>query len=87
MSHLSIRQLPGDIEKALEHEAKVCGKTKSQIVLEALAERFHLSPQDQKKAKLKSFSGKLSKEDFSLLQKALEDFDTIDPSLWSLERT
>ncbi|QQR79489.1 MAG: hypothetical protein IPJ69_08985 [Deltaproteobacteria bacterium] len=82
MSYLSIRSLPQDIERALKAEAKQCGKSKSQIVIEALAEKFGLHSKAQKKKRLRAFSGKLSQEDFESLQKAVEDFETIDPSLW-----
>ncbi len=82
MSHLSIRTLPIEIEKALKAEAKQCGKSKSQIVIEALAEKFGLHSKNKKKAQLQAFSGKLSQDDFEALQKAVQDFESIDPSLW-----
>ena len=82
MSYLSIRTLPQEISRALKAEAKSCGKTKSQIVIEALAEKFGLYSRDRKKQKLRAFSGKLSQEDLHSLQSALEDFEKIDHTLW-----
>ncbi len=82
MSALSVRSLPKKVEQALAKELKKSGKTKSQIVIQALEQFFHLDPKETRRKKIRRFFGKMSEEDFTALQKANKDFENIDQSLW-----
>lgn len=82
MSSLSIRSLPQDVEKALARELKKSGKNKSQIVIAALEEFFRLKPQKDRSQRIRKFFGKMSAKEFAAIQKATQDFETIDESLW-----
>lgn len=83
MSSLSLRALPRELEKALLHEAKKEGKTKSEIVIEALESRLHLDSRLKKGRKLRQFFGKMSLEEFEAFKLATEDFSKIESDLWS----
>ncbi len=82
MSSLSIRKLPKHIEKAVREEAKAKKITKTEIVLEALQERFHLSDKEQKRRKIRSFFGHMTKDQYAEFKKATEPFSEIEKELW-----
>ena len=82
MSTLSIRSLPQKVEEALARELKKSGKNKTQIVIAALEAFFHLKPQKDRRRKIRNFFGKMSTKEFSNFQKATQDFEKIDESLW-----
>jgi ribosomal protein L44E len=82
MSALSIRKLPKEIDQALQREARARNTTRTEIVLEALKERFHLSDQERKGRRLRSFFGKMTRPQLEAFQKATEGFSKIDPDMW-----
>lgn len=82
MSSLSIRKLPRKVEKALVREAKKEGKTKTEIVLEALEKRFGLSHESRRREKIRQFFGKMSPEDLKKFQEAIRPFSEIEKELW-----
>ena len=82
MSALSIRKLPKEIDDALRQEARARKTTRTEIVLEALKDRFHLSDQEQKSRRLRSFFGKMTREQFDRFQKATEGFAKVDEEMW-----
>jgi hypothetical protein len=82
MSALSIRKLPKEIEAALREEARSRKTTRTEIVLEALKERFHLTDLEQKGRKIRSFFGKMTRDQFEAFRKATEGFSQIDEELW-----
>lgn len=83
MSALSIRKLPREVDKALREEARARKTTRTEIVLEALKDRFHLSDREQKTRKIRSFFGKMTREQFDSFQKATEGFSRIDKEMWT----
>ncbi len=82
MSALSIRKLPKEIDKALCDEAKARKTTKTEVVLQALMDRFHLSDRDQKRRKIRSFFGKMTRAEYEAFQKATEGFSRVDEDMW-----
>ena len=62
MSTLSIRSLPRDVERLLVREARREGKTKTEIVLQALKERFGLTARTKRRAELRCDTGNRSAE-------------------------
>jgi len=82
MSSLSIRRLPKDIEKALREEARARKTTKTEIVLKALEERFHLGDRERRRRKLRNFFGRMTKGQYASFQKATEPFSQVEEDLW-----
>ncbi len=82
MSSLSIRKLPKDIEKALREEAKARKLTKTEIVLKALEERFHLGDRERKRRRLREFFGRMTKDQYAEFQKTTEPFSQVEEDLW-----
>lgn len=82
MSALSIRKLPKEIDRALREEARARKTTRTEIVLDALKDRFHLSDQERKSRKIRSFFGKMTREQLDSFQKATEGFSLIDEEMW-----
>lgn len=82
MSSLSIRKLPRDLEKALLREIQRQGKTKTQVVLEALAKRFGLEHREKKREKFRRFFGKMTAKEYREFQEATKPFSQIEQELW-----
>ncbi len=82
MSVLSIRNLPKEVEKALIRESKSRGRTKTDIVIEALRKKFHLEPLLAKRKTLRSFFGKMSSGEWEQFQKNTAGFSEVDEELW-----
>lgn len=82
MSSLSIRKLPRDIEKALRQEAKVQKTTKTEVVLRALEERFHLGDRERQRQNLLKFFGRMTRDQYAAFKKATESFSEIEKDLW-----
>lgn len=80
MSTLSVRKLPKDVERALQREAKTSGKTKTEIVIDALATRLHV--RDAKKRRpIREFFGKMSREEYETFKAAIADFEKVDEEM------
>jgi hypothetical protein len=82
VSALSIRKLPREIEEALLREARQKGKTKTEVVLEALEEKFHLGHAVKRREGLRAFFGKMSQGEYEEFLKATEDFSKVESDLW-----
>jgi len=84
MSSLSIRKLPRDVERAIQRAAKERGKTKTDIVVEAL--RDALVPgetvQQQRLAALKRLFGTMTAQEYREFKGATEVFEQIDEEPW-----
>jgi hypothetical protein len=82
VSSLSIRKLPKDIEAALREEARARKTTKTEIVLKALEERFHLGDRERRRRRLRDFFGRMTKDQYASFQKATEPFSQVEEDLW-----
>ncbi len=82
MSSLSIRKIPRDVEKALRQEARSKKTTKTEIVLEALQEYFHLTSRERKRRNLRHFFGRMTKDQYRSFKTATEPFSEIESDLW-----
>ena len=81
--NLSIRNLPLELEKAIQQEAKKKNTTKTQVVLKALKEAFHLEKTQTKvRRDIRKFFGKMTREEYQELQKHTRDFSNIDKEMW-----
>ena len=82
MSTLSIRKLPPELEKALQREVSNEGITKTEIVLQALREKFHQVLPVRNREKIRKFFGKMPRSDYKTFQETTGAFSEIDESLW-----
>ena len=82
MSTLSIRKIPKEIEKALIRDAKTQGKTKTDIVIEALAHKYHLEPLAIRRQTIRHFFGQLTRPEYHEFLAAIKPFSEIDPEMW-----
>lgn len=82
MSAFSIRHIPKEIEKAIVHDAKKQGKTKTDIVIEALQQRYHLEPLAAKRQALHKFFGKMTAKEYEEFLHATHPFGEIDEEMW-----
>ena len=82
MSTLSIRKIPKEIEKALIHDAKRKGKTKTAIVIEALQEKYHLEPLSTKRRSIRKFFGKMTSKEYQEFLDFTHPFREIDQEMW-----
>ncbi len=82
MSALSIRKLPKEIDKALREEARVRKITKTEIVLQALQERFHLGEFEMRRRGIRDFFGRMTKDQYASFKKATAPFSEIEEDLW-----
>ena len=83
MAHLSIRKLPPNVDKAIQQEAKKRKTTKTMVVIDALKEALHLETALPKiRRDVRSFFGKMSKQDYQEFQKTTRKFSAIDEDMW-----
>lgn len=82
MSSLSIRKLPRDVEQALCRAAKAQKTTKTEIVLQALQERFQLGDRERKRRNLRGFFGRMTMDQYTDFKKTTEPFSEIERDLW-----
>ncbi len=83
VSYLSVRNLPIDVERAIEREAKKRNSTKTEVVISALRSVFSEPVKNSPvRRDVRSFFGKMSKRELSAFQKATHAFGTIDEADW-----
>lgn len=84
MAHnLSIRNLPLNLEKAIQKEAKKNNTTKTEVVLTALNSFFNLDQKPKRVQRdIRSFFGQMTLKDYQEFQKQTQDFSSIDEEMW-----
>ncbi|MBI4238833.1 MAG: hypothetical protein HY696_10550 [Deltaproteobacteria bacterium] len=82
MSALSIRMLPKGIAMALRDAVRKTGKTKTEIVLQALAKALGVTPHRERRARVRQFFGHMQRSDYAAFRKATRHFSHIDESEW-----
>lgn len=81
--NLSIRKMPPELENAIQKEAKKHKTTKTDIVLRALKEVFHMEKMATKVQRdIRNFFGKMTLKEYQDFQKHTRDFSTIDEEMW-----
>lgn len=84
MSTLSIRKLPRALERALARETRRQRKSKTDIVVDALKNAFHLGERQQRAQQLHRFfrDHRTTPADETAFHEAMKDFEQIDEELW-----
>ncbi len=83
IKNLSIRKIPPELEKAIQQEAKRRKTTKTEVVLRALKEAFHLEKAPARVQRdIRKFFGKMTAQEYQEFQKSTQDFSGLDRELW-----
>jgi hypothetical protein len=82
MANLSIRNLPPELEKAIQREAKKRETTKTEVVLGTLMEAFNLKKSIKARREVRSFFGKMTKQEYMDLRRHISDFSAVDDEMW-----
>ncbi len=82
MKHLTIRQIPPDLGRALEREVRRRGQSLNQTVKELLERALGLAPDGRYDNGLGRLAGTWSDEDAAEFDKATEVFERIDEEDW-----
>jgi protein involved in polysaccharide export with SLBB domain len=82
MRHLTIRQVPPELSRALEEEKRRRGQSLNRTVLDLLARALGITPGGRRSNGLRRFSGTWTQEELEEFEKAIEITEQIDPELW-----
>jgi hypothetical protein len=82
MRHLTIRQVPPDLSRALEAEKRRRGSSLNRTVLDLLAEALGTRQRGGRSNGLGRFAGTWTDEEFEEFEKAIEFTEQVDQELW-----
>ena len=82
MKHLTVRNLPGHVGKALETERRRRGTSLNQTVIDLLGQSLGLGPGRRRENGLRRLAGTWSEEDLSNFERAVAASEQIDAELW-----
>jgi len=82
MRHLTIRQVPPELARALDAEKQRRGQSLNRTVLDLLAQALGLGSTRRRSNGLARFSGTWTQEEFDEFERAVEEFERIDEELW-----
>jgi plasmid stability protein len=82
-SHLTVRNVPEDLARALEVEARQRGLSLNRTVLALLRRALGQDPDQPYDNGLGSHAGGWSQDEVDAFERAVEPFEQIDPELWS----
>ena len=82
MKHLTVRNIPSDLGRALEREVRRRGESLNETVKQLLERALGLSSDQPYDNGLGKLAGSWSKEDLAEFEKATEPFETIDEEPW-----
>jgi len=77
--HISLR-IPSETNEKLQRLALKTGKTKTDLILEAVDEKYNLKK--KRSLLIRESAGWLSSEEGALLRSAVSDFDTVHEQDW-----
>ena len=79
--YLTVRDVPGDVARALEHERRRSGRSLNRTVIDLLARALGLEG-GAKSNGLERLAGAWSKEDLAEFEAATKCFGEIDEAIW-----
>ena len=80
MKNLTVRNLPPAVAEALEREKSRRGTSLNQTVIDLLEQSLGVS--GARSNGLGQFAGRWSEAEFESFDRAVADFEAIDPELW-----
>ena len=82
MGYLTVRDVPGDLTKALRKETRRRGKSLNQTVIDLLTQALGLDWESAEKNGLEKLAGSWSQEDLESFERSTAIFETIDEEQW-----
>jgi plasmid stability protein len=82
MGYLTVREVPGDLVKALKKETQRRGKSLNQTVIDLLEQALGLGWESPGKNGLEKLAGSWSRDDLERFEQATAIFETIDEEQW-----
>jgi kynureninase len=82
MRHLTIRQVPPELARALDEEKRRRGTSLNRTVIDLLAQTLGLRPHAPRSNGLAALAGKWSKAELVRFEKAVALTEQIDEELW-----
>ena len=82
MRHLTIRNVPADLDERLREEKRLRGRSLNQTVLDLLSQAVGLASGGPRSNGLRTFAGTWSAEDQAEFERAIADTEQIDEELW-----
>ena len=84
MKHLTIRNMPAAVAKALEREKRGKGQSLNQTVIGLLARALGIDPDSKRSNGLARLAGTWSQQELKRFDRAIEESsEQIDDELWS----
>ncbi len=82
MKHLTVRDVPPEVGRALEKERRRRGKSLNRTVIELLGQSLGLGPGRRRENGLRALAGTWSQKDLERFEAALAPTEEIDAELW-----
>jgi hypothetical protein len=82
MRHLTIRQVPPELAKALEEEKRRRGSSLNRTVLDLLSQALGIGASGRRTNGLGELAGSWTQEEFEEFEQAIEFTEQIDEELW-----
>ncbi len=82
MKHLTVRNLPPPIAKALEKERRRRGKSLNKTVIELLGQGLDVAPPKERSNALRRLAGTWSEADLRRFTKSIAVTEKVDEDLW-----
>jgi len=82
MKHLTIRQVPPELARALEAEKRRRGRSLNRTVLDLLEQALGLEPRGPRTNGLGELAGTWSKADLEQFERAVALTEQVDEELW-----
>ncbi len=83
MKHLTIRDIPENLAKALDEERWRRGKSLNQTVIQLLTQSLGVPPTGKRKNGLSRLAGTWTAEEHHQFEADIRSSEQIDPELWS----
>jgi hypothetical protein len=80
--HLTIRQVPPDLARALEQEKRLRGTSMNRTVLDLLARALGLDPVESRRNGLADLAGTWSQAELEEFEQAVAPMEQVDEELW-----
>lgn len=82
MRHLTIRDVPPDLDARLQEEKRLRGRSLNQTVLDLLAQAVGLAGRGPRSNGLGALAGTWSADEQAEFERAIADTEQIDEELW-----
>jgi plasmid stability protein len=82
MRHLTVRNLPPELGKALEREKRRRGASLNATVIDLLRQSLGVRPGGGRRNGLARLAGAWSPDEHARFEAAIADLERVDPDLW-----